>query len=90
VQNLAGIDSAVTDLCMREKTRFCVDFFLFTTLRIMFMTCPSVCACIRVCVCVCVCGHDGRGTLQLAAKTVELITSRFCDRLARCAEVSML
>jgi len=28
VQNLAGIDSAVTDLRMREKTRFCVDFFI--------------------------------------------------------------
>jgi len=27
VQNLVGIDSAVTDLHMREKTRFCVDFF---------------------------------------------------------------
>jgi len=26
VQNLVGIDSAVTDLRMREKTRFCVDF----------------------------------------------------------------
>ena len=28
VQNLAGIDSAVrpTDLCLREKTRFRVDF----------------------------------------------------------------
>ena len=88
MQNLAGIDSAVTDLCMREKNMFLCGFFLFTTLRIMFMTCPSVCACIRVCVCVC--GHDGRGTLQLAAKTVELITSRFCDRLARCAEASML
>ena len=28
VQNLAGIDSAVTDLRMREKTRFCVDFLI--------------------------------------------------------------
>jgi len=28
VQNLVGIDSAVTDLRMREKTRFCVDFFI--------------------------------------------------------------
>ena len=28
VQNLVGIDSAVTDLRMREKTRFCVDFLL--------------------------------------------------------------
>jgi len=28
VQNLVGIDSAVTDLRMREKTRFSVDFLL--------------------------------------------------------------
>jgi len=28
VQNLVGIDSAVTDLRMREKARFCVDFFI--------------------------------------------------------------
>ena len=28
VQNLVGIDLAVTDLRMREKTRFCVDFFI--------------------------------------------------------------
>ena len=28
VQNLVGIDLAVTDLRMREKTRFCVDFLL--------------------------------------------------------------
>ena len=27
VQNLVGIDLAVTDLRMREKTGFCVDFF---------------------------------------------------------------
>jgi len=27
VQNLVGIDSAVTDLRMREKNTFCVDFF---------------------------------------------------------------
>ena len=27
VQNLVGIDSAVTDARMREKTGFCVDFF---------------------------------------------------------------
>ena len=26
MQNLVEIDSAVTDLRMREKTRFCVDF----------------------------------------------------------------
>ena len=26
VQNLVGIDSAITNLHMREKTRFCVDF----------------------------------------------------------------
>ena len=28
VQNLVGIDSAVTDLHMREKKTFCVDFFI--------------------------------------------------------------
>ena len=28
VQNLVGIDSAVTDLRMREKTRLCVDFLI--------------------------------------------------------------
>ena len=28
VQNLVGIDSAVTDLRMREKNTFCVDFLL--------------------------------------------------------------
>jgi len=27
-QNLVGIDSTVTDLRMREKTRFCVDFLI--------------------------------------------------------------
>jgi len=27
VQNLVGIDSAVTDLRMREKNTVCVDFF---------------------------------------------------------------
>ena len=27
VPNLVGFDLAVTDLRMREKTRFCVDFF---------------------------------------------------------------
>jgi len=27
VQNLVGTDSAVTDLRMREKNTFCVDFF---------------------------------------------------------------
>jgi len=27
VQNLVGIDLAVTDLRMREKNTFCVDFF---------------------------------------------------------------
>jgi len=35
VQNLVGIDSAVTDLRMREKTRFCVDFLL-TYLSVSF------------------------------------------------------
>ena len=33
VQNLVGIDSAVTDLRMREKTRFCVDFFINISLN---------------------------------------------------------
>ena len=28
VQNLVGIDSAVTDLRMREKNTVCVDFFI--------------------------------------------------------------
>jgi len=28
VQNLVGIDLAVTDLRMREKNTFCVDFFI--------------------------------------------------------------
>ena len=28
LQNLVGIDSVVTDLRMREKTRFCVNFFI--------------------------------------------------------------
>jgi len=50
VQNLVGIDSAVTDLRMREKSTFCVDFY-------------SAMLCIRgtshgpvsVCVCVCLC-----------------------------------
>jgi len=28
VQNLVGIDSTVTDLRMREKTRFCLDFLI--------------------------------------------------------------
>ena len=32
VQNLVGIDSAVTDLRMREKTRFCVDFFIYISI----------------------------------------------------------
>ena len=32
VQNLVGIDLAVTDPRMREKTRFCVDFFILTYL----------------------------------------------------------
>ena len=29
VQNLVGIDSAVRYLPMREKIRFCVDFFIY-------------------------------------------------------------
>ena len=32
VQNLVGIDSAVTDLRMRENT-FCVDFFINISIR---------------------------------------------------------
>ena len=28
VQNFVGIDSTVTDLRMREKTRFCLDFLI--------------------------------------------------------------
>jgi len=32
VQNLVGIDSVVTDLRMREKTRFCVDVFINTSI----------------------------------------------------------
>ena len=35
--NLVGIDSAVTDLRMREKKRFCVDFF------INISVCLSIC-----------------------------------------------
>jgi len=30
VQNLVGIESAVTDMRMREKNTFCVDFFYHT------------------------------------------------------------
>ena len=39
--NLVGIDSAVTDLRMREKTRFSVDFF------INISVCLSVCLSVR-------------------------------------------
>ena len=39
VQNLAGIDSAVTDLHMREKTRF-VWIFLLTYLSVCLSVCP--------------------------------------------------
>jgi len=42
VQNLVGIDSAVTDLRMREKTRF-VWIFLLTILSV----CLSVCQFLR-------------------------------------------
>ena len=28
MQNLVGIDTAVTDVCMREKNTGCVDFFI--------------------------------------------------------------
>jgi len=38
LQNLVGIDSAVTDLRMREKTRFCVDFFY--NISIYLSICP--------------------------------------------------
>jgi len=38
VQNLVGIDSAVTDLHMREKTRF-VWIFLLTYLSISLSVC---------------------------------------------------
>ena len=37
VQNLVGIDSAVTDLRMREKTRFCVDFLLTNRKKLNFL-----------------------------------------------------
>ena len=38
VQNLVEIDSAVTDLRVREKTRFCVDFL--TNISICLSVCP--------------------------------------------------
>jgi len=41
VQNLVGIDSAVTDLRMREKNTFCVDFLL-TYLSVCLSVCLSV------------------------------------------------
>jgi len=47
VQNLAGIDSAVTDLRMREITRFCVDFFQLTYLSIYLSIYLSVCPFLR-------------------------------------------
>ena len=39
--NLVGIDSAVTDMRMREKTRFCVVFLINISL------CLSVCVSVR-------------------------------------------
>ena len=36
MQNLVGIDSAVTDVRMREKNTVCVDFFLLTYLSVRF------------------------------------------------------
>jgi len=41
VQNLVGIDSAVTDVRMREKTRF-VWIFLLTYLSVCLSVCLSV------------------------------------------------
>ena len=41
VQNLVGIDSAVTDLHMREKNTFCVDF-LNLTLSVYLSVCLTV------------------------------------------------
>jgi len=32
VQDLVGIDSAVTDMRMREKNTVCVDFFINTSI----------------------------------------------------------
>jgi len=42
VQNLVGIDSAVTYLRMREKTRFVWIFFKLTYLSIYLSICLSV------------------------------------------------
>ena len=41
VQNLVGIDSAVTDLRMREKNTFCVDF-LNLILSVYLSVCLTV------------------------------------------------
>ena len=46
VQNLVGIDSAVTDLRMREKTRF-VWIFLLTYLSIYLSIYLAVCPFLR-------------------------------------------
>ena len=43
MQNLVGIDLAVTDLRMREKNTFCVDFLL-TYLSICLSVCFFVAA----------------------------------------------
>ena len=40
MQNLVGIDSAVTDLRMREKNAVCVDFFI--NISICLSICLSV------------------------------------------------
>jgi len=41
VQNLVGIDYAVTDLRMREKNTVCVDFFINLSI------CLSICLSVR-------------------------------------------
>jgi len=40
VQNLVGIDTAVTDLRMREKNTVCVDFFI--NISIYLSICLSI------------------------------------------------
>ena len=40
MQNLVGIDSAVTDLRMREKNTVCVDFFI--NISVYLSVCLSV------------------------------------------------
>jgi len=36
-----SVDSAVTDLRMREKTRFCVDFFISTSIYLIYLSVAS-------------------------------------------------